>query len=110
LLCQTEVGWLSYHNMLKSLLLLLLLLFRNETIAFLEVKEKDVRLRERNVFRVWPQVMLQGTYLSVALMDVIGFLCVSLDSSTVQLHDTSGSRYACSCSKAGFNSQNDDRA
>jgi hypothetical protein len=41
-----------------------------------------------------------------AVMDVIGFLCVSLGSSTVQLHDSLGSRRACSCSEAGFSSQN----
>jgi hypothetical protein len=42
-------------------------------------------------------------------MDVIGFLCVSLVWSTVQLHDSSGSRRACICSEAGFSSQNGDR-
>jgi hypothetical protein len=31
---------------------------------------------------------------------------VSLGSSTVQLHDSLGSRHACSCSEAGFSSQN----
>jgi hypothetical protein len=31
-------------------------------------------------------------------MDVTGFLCVSLGSSTVQLHDSLGSRRACICS------------
>jgi hypothetical protein len=35
-------------------------------------------------------------------MDVIVFLCVSLGSSTVQLHDSLGSRRACSCSEAGL--------
>jgi hypothetical protein len=45
-----------------------------------------------------------------AVMDVIGFLCVSLGSSTVQLHDSLGSRRACACSQAGFSSQNGDRA
>jgi hypothetical protein len=45
-----------------------------------------------------------------AVMDVIGFLYVSLDSSTVQLHDSLGSRRACSCSEDGFSSQNVDRA
>jgi transposase len=39
-------------------------------------------------------------------MDGIRFLCVSLGSSTVQLHDSLDSRQACSCSEAGFNSQN----
>jgi hypothetical protein len=43
-------------------------------------------------------------------MDVIRFLYVSLGSSTVQLHDSLGSRRACSCSEVGFSSQNDDRA
>jgi hypothetical protein len=39
-------------------------------------------------------------------MDVIGLLFVSLGSSTVQLHDSLGSRCACTCSEAGFSSQN----
>jgi hypothetical protein len=43
-----------------------------------------------------------------AVMDVIGFLCVSLGSSTVQLHDSLGS--TCTCSEAGFSSQNDKHA
>jgi hypothetical protein len=43
-------------------------------------------------------------------MDVIGFLCVSLGSSTVKLHDSIGSTHACACSEAGFSSQNGDRA
>jgi hypothetical protein len=42
-------------------------------------------------------------------MDVIGFLCVSLGSNTVQLHDSLGSRRACACSVAGFSSQNVER-
>jgi hypothetical protein len=45
-----------------------------------------------------------------AVMDVIGFLRVSLGSSTIQLHDRLGSRHACPCSEAGFSSQNGDRA
>jgi hypothetical protein len=43
-------------------------------------------------------------------MDVIGFLCVSLRSSTVQLHYSLGSRRTCTCSEAGLNSQNGDHA
>jgi hypothetical protein len=43
-------------------------------------------------------------------MDVIGFLCVSLGSSTVQLHDSQGDRWACVYSEVGFSSQNGDRA
>jgi hypothetical protein len=42
-------------------------------------------------------------------MDVIGFLFVSLGSSTVLLHDNLNRRRACSCSEAGFSSQNGDR-
>jgi hypothetical protein len=42
-------------------------------------------------------------------MDVICVLCVSLGSSTVQLHESPGSRRACACSEAGFSNQNDDR-
>jgi uncharacterized membrane protein len=44
-----------------------------------------------------------------AVLDVIGFLCVSLGSSTVQLHDSLGSRRTCAYSEAGFSSQNGDR-
>jgi hypothetical protein len=47
--------------------------------------------------------------IKTAVMDVIGFLCVSLGSSTVQLHDILGSRRACSCSETGFSNQNGDR-
>jgi hypothetical protein len=45
-----------------------------------------------------------------AVTDEIGFLCVSLGSSTVQLHNSLGSRRACPCSEAGFSGQNGDRA
>jgi hypothetical protein len=38
-------------------------------------------------------------------MSVIGFLCVSLWSSTVQLHNSLGSRQASPCSETGFCSQ-----
>jgi hypothetical protein len=43
-------------------------------------------------------------------MDVTGFLCVSLGSSTVQLRNSLDSRRARAYSEAGFSSQNDDRA
>jgi hypothetical protein len=43
-------------------------------------------------------------------MDVIGFICVSLGSSTVQHHDSLGSKRACASSEAGFSSQNGERA
>jgi hypothetical protein len=42
-------------------------------------------------------------------MDVTGFLCVSLGGSTVKLHDSLGSRHVCTCSEAGFCSQNGNR-
>jgi hypothetical protein len=45
-----------------------------------------------------------------AVMDVIGFLCVSLGSNTVQLHDSLGSRRGCACSMGSFSSENGDRA
>jgi hypothetical protein len=44
------------------------------------------------------------------VIDVIGFLCVLLGSSTVKLHDSLGSRRACAYSEAGFGSKNGDRA
>jgi hypothetical protein len=43
-------------------------------------------------------------------MDVIVFLCISLGSSTVQLHESLGSRREFACSEAGFSSQNGYRA
>jgi hypothetical protein len=43
-------------------------------------------------------------------MDIIGFVCVPLGSSTVQFHARLGSRCAFACSEAGFSSQNGDRA
>jgi hypothetical protein len=43
-------------------------------------------------------------------MDVIGFLCVSLGSSRVQLHDSLGSIRPCAYSEAGFSSKNGDLA
>jgi hypothetical protein len=43
-------------------------------------------------------------------MDAIGFLCVSVGSSTVHLDDSVGSRRACAFIEAGFSSQNGDRA
>jgi hypothetical protein len=45
-----------------------------------------------------------------AIMDVVCFLCISLGSSTVQPHDSLGSRSACSSSEANFNSPNGDRS
>jgi hypothetical protein len=39
-------------------------------------------------------------------MDVIRVLCLSLGSSTVQLHDSLDGRRACACSKTGFSSEN----
>jgi hypothetical protein len=45
-----------------------------------------------------------------AVMDVVGFLYVSLGSSTVQLHDSLGSKRACACSETGFSSLNGDDA
>jgi hypothetical protein len=44
------------------------------------------------------------------VMDIIGFMYVSVGSSTVQVHGSLGSRSACACSEAGFNSQIDDHA
>jgi hypothetical protein len=46
----------------------------------------------------------------IAVMDVIGFLCISVGSSTVQLHDSLGSRRVFACSEAGVSSQNVDCA
>jgi hypothetical protein len=46
----------------------------------------------------------------MAVMDIIGFLYVSLGSSTIQLHVSLGIRRACVCSECGFSSQNGYRA
>jgi hypothetical protein len=43
-------------------------------------------------------------------MDVIGYLCVSLGSSKVQVFDSLDSRHACGYPEAGFSSENGDRA
>jgi hypothetical protein len=43
-------------------------------------------------------------------MDVICFLYVSLGSSIVQLHDSLGSRLACTCLEVGFSGKNGARA
>jgi hypothetical protein len=48
--------------------------------------------------------------VKTAPTDAIGFLCVSLHSSMVHLHDILGSRCTCTCSEAGFSSQNGDCA
>jgi hypothetical protein len=45
-----------------------------------------------------------------AIMNITGFLCVSLGSSTVQFHDSLRSTRTFPCSDAGFSSQNGDRA
>jgi hypothetical protein len=42
-------------------------------------------------------------------MKVIGFIYLSLGSSTFQLHDTLGSRRAYAYIEAGFSSKNGDR-
>jgi hypothetical protein len=43
-------------------------------------------------------------------MYVRGFLCVSLGSNTIQLHNSLGNRRACACSEASFSSKNCDCA
>jgi hypothetical protein len=43
------------------------------------------------------------------VMDEIGFIYVVLGSSTIQFHDSLGSRRACACSRVDFSSQNGDR-
>jgi hypothetical protein len=51
----------------------------------------------------------EGESENTSHMDVIGFLCVSLGSSTVQLRDSLGSRRSCANSEGGFCSQNGGR-
>jgi hypothetical protein len=46
---------------------------------------------------------------TTVVMVVIGVLYVSLCSSTVQIHDSLGSRRACACSDADFSNQNGNR-
>jgi hypothetical protein len=43
---------------------------------------------------------------NTAVMDIIGFLCVSICSSTVQLLGSLGNRRTSACSEDGFISQN----
>jgi hypothetical protein len=60
---------------------------------------------------VHARVSKQVTDKGKTAMDlIIGFLYVSLGSSTVQLHDSLGSRLACAYSEAAFSSQNGDHA
>jgi hypothetical protein len=44
-----------------------------------------------------PCSKLRDTCFKTVVMDVIGFLCVSLGSSTVHLHDRLRSKRACAC-------------
>jgi hypothetical protein len=44
-----------------------------------------------------------------AITHVVDFLCVSLGSSIVWLHDSLGNRHACARSEADFCGQNGDR-
>jgi hypothetical protein len=48
--------------------------------------------------------------VKTAVMDIIGFLCVSIGGSTVQFHDSLGSRCMCACSETDFSSQNGGHA
>jgi hypothetical protein len=64
--------------------------------------------RKIRINTFWTIYVTNGSKTS--LMDVIGFLCLSLGSSTVQFHESLGSRRACACSEAGFGGQNGDRA
>jgi hypothetical protein len=64
---------------------------------------KSIRYEGESVNRSQVQVKQR-------VMDVIVFLCVSLGSSTVQLHDSLGSRRPCACSEASFGSENGDGA
>jgi hypothetical protein len=48
--------------------------------------------------------------VKTAVMDAMGFLYVSLCSSTDQLHESLGSRRACVRSEAGFSSHDDNHA
>jgi hypothetical protein len=55
------------------------------------------------------QLIISCKSVNRSQMEVISFLCVSLGSSTVQLHESQGSRHACACSGTGLSSQNGDR-
>jgi hypothetical protein len=60
---------------------------------------------------MWDPQRLTTLWASMAwYRDSFTFLCVSLGSRTVQLHDSLRSRRACACSEAGFSSQNGDSA
>jgi hypothetical protein len=60
--------------------------------------------------RIWRAGKQVTNGSKTAVVDVIAFLCVSLGSSTVQLHYSLGRRRARACSQAGFSSQHGDRA
>jgi hypothetical protein len=44
------------------------------------------------------------------VMDVIGFICESPDSSTLQFHDNIDIGHACQCSESHISSQNGCRS
>jgi hypothetical protein len=78
---------------------------------------KSVRPNEFKRSLIQTNIILRGRVSKqitngskTAVMDVIGFLCVSLGNSTVQLHYSLDSRRACAYSEAGFSSQNSDIA
>jgi hypothetical protein len=54
--------------------------------------------------------LVKRQQMEVNVMDVIGFLCLSLGISAIKLRDSLGIVRTCACSEAGFNSQNGDRA
>jgi hypothetical protein len=60
---------------------------------------------------LWERVSKQVTNRSKTVaMDVMGFLCVSLGSSRVQLHDSLGTSCTYACAEVGFSGQNRDHA
>jgi hypothetical protein len=71
-------------------------------------REWGGRKENREIRRRVSKQVTNGS--KTAVMDVIGFLYVSLGSSPVQFHDCLGRRRACACSEAGFSSQNGDNA
>jgi hypothetical protein len=77
-----------------------------ELLYFVGLKTAD-RYCKSYIRRTVSKQVTNGS--KTAVMDVIDFLCVLLCNNAVQLHDSLGSRRACSCSEAGFSSRNGDR-
>jgi hypothetical protein len=81
-------------------------MWRSVDIVLNDVSEERIA----SIFRVEEERRETSRARNQREQVLIGFVCVSLGSSTVQLHDSLASRSARAYSEAGFSSQNGDHA